>query len=72
MDRPVMEFSRCLTAVAASKVDITELSNVVYSWNPGLLKSIATHMPRLQFLQIRNRKDLSAPNRPREVSPAWT
>ncbi|KAJ7910468.1 hypothetical protein B0H13DRAFT_1876724 [Mycena leptocephala] len=61
MDRPVMEFSRCLTAVAASKVDITELSNVVYSWNPGLLKSIATHMPRLQFLQIRNRKDLSVP-----------
>ncbi|KAJ6494026.1 hypothetical protein C8R47DRAFT_1118079 [Mycena vitilis] len=58
-DRPDLDFSRGLVAAASSKADLTELSNLVYSWNPNLLAAIAEHTPRVQFLQIRNLKDFS-------------
>ncbi|KAF7377927.1 hypothetical protein MSAN_00216600 [Mycena sanguinolenta] len=51
---PVMEYSRGLTAAASSKADLRILTNIIRSWDPALLRAIAKHTPRIQFLKIRN------------------
>ncbi|KAJ7708368.1 hypothetical protein B0H17DRAFT_1032320 [Mycena rosella] len=45
-------FSSTLATLARSNVDITRLTNVVYTWDCGLLSAIANHLSRLQHLLV--------------------
>ncbi|KAJ7653152.1 hypothetical protein DFH06DRAFT_1204843 [Mycena polygramma] len=49
---PLADFSRVLAAVEASKVEVIELSNLVYVWDPSLLAAIAKYTPRIEMLHI--------------------
>ncbi|KAF7368806.1 hypothetical protein MVEN_00205700 [Mycena venus] len=51
-NKPVMEFSRDLAAVASSKAGILHLTCTLCRWDPALWVSIAKHVPRIKFLEI--------------------
>ncbi|KAF7377880.1 hypothetical protein MSAN_00211600 [Mycena sanguinolenta] len=53
LSKPPMGYSRGLGAVASSTAEPRELTNVILSWDPALLRAIAMHTPRIECLNIR-------------------
>lgn len=49
-DRPE-EIVKC---IAESRTDVVGMDNLVVGWNPELLGMIATHLPKMERLRIRN------------------
>ncbi|KAJ7653136.1 hypothetical protein DFH06DRAFT_1299327 [Mycena polygramma] len=54
----VIEISKIFAAVGSSRASVTQLNNLVSSWDLALPVHIAKHTPQIVFLQIRNVTDL--------------
>ncbi|KAJ7474725.1 hypothetical protein FB451DRAFT_275110 [Mycena latifolia] len=66
-ENPKLEFSVCLEAVARSNVDVTNLGNLVTSWDRSLLAAIADHLPHIQHLRILNMEHIPGANPSKEL-----